>query len=429
MAIAGTLIESEAATLNFVRRNSSIPVPEVFASCPTRSNEIGVPFILMSKAPGSPLSDWTWKASRSPLSQDRCPCLPWTAKQKVMFQLGQIASQLSKLPFDKIGSIFEDAASFDVKECLAMPYLLHERDELRSNFSQGPFTEESEYYKSLIEAYLSHAEMLPMEYHAFLAPVPMSDEYDKFEDYRAATDRWNDFVAVGSMIDSAKNRLEYIVVGELLQEMIPSLALTLPSSEDTKSPGFFLSHPDLSPSNIFVDDDFNITNIIDWAFASTVPFSTLLIPPGMPHPRNDTDPLLRPAFYEGFEEGGGKQLAPRDILSERCRRAWLFNRLISLDSLQEYPLFAELYRMVHGDEDFRHLFRKIKAQKKFVEKAESLAEYEMPKSDILQEEIDYFSHVGFDRLAISRKLVLASEMNQEFVADKRLWMWLREALG
>ena len=39
---------------------------------------------------------------------------------------------------------------------------------------------------------------------------------------------------------------------------------------------FPLCHPDLSVNNIYVDDDYNITFIIDWAFASSVPEPMLL---------------------------------------------------------------------------------------------------------------------------------------------------------
>jgi hypothetical protein len=61
--------------------------------------------------------------------------------------------------------------------------------------------------------------------------------------------------------------------------------------------GFPLWHPDLSMSNTFVDDDFNI---IDWAFSSTVPISTLLMTPSLPHPRDDIDMILVPTFRASF---------------------------------------------------------------------------------------------------------------------------------
>jgi hypothetical protein len=63
--------------------------------------------------------------------------------------------------------------------------------------------------------------------------------------------------------------------------------------------GFPLSHPDFRMDNIFVDDDLNITYIIDWAFSSTVPISTLMTP-SLPHPRDDVDTTLVPTFRASF---------------------------------------------------------------------------------------------------------------------------------
>ena len=46
---------------------------------------------------------------------------------------------------------------------------------------------------------------------------------------------------------------------------------------DSSGEGFPLEHSDLGLLNIFVDDDFNITCIIDWGLCSTVPLETLVI--------------------------------------------------------------------------------------------------------------------------------------------------------
>ena len=76
--VAGRLLASEAATLKYIRERSSIPVPEVFhyrylsqapsqslkaltAVSPTYENDIGIPYILMSKATGHPLAKHDWR--------------------------------------------------------------------------------------------------------------------------------------------------------------------------------------------------------------------------------------------------------------------------------------------------------------------------------------------------------------------------------
>ncbi|KAL3496392.1 hypothetical protein BJX62DRAFT_119369 [Aspergillus germanicus] len=94
--------------------------------------------------------------------------------------------------------------------------------------------------------------------------------------------RRHDYATMGSKIRSRKNRLDYTAARILLMDIVPWL-----SGIDTGTgcDGFPLYHPDLSTQNIFVDDDLNITCIIDWAFASSVPPAMLLVCPGLPHPR------------------------------------------------------------------------------------------------------------------------------------------------
>jgi hypothetical protein len=105
---------------------------------------------------------------------------------------------------------------------------------------------------------------------------------------------------VGSKIDGSKNRLDYCIVGHFLRQMIPLITQqTFAISGDFEN-GYPLYHPDLSTSNIFVDSDFNITCVTDWEFSSTVPISTLLVKPSLPHPRDEVDTTLVPTFRASF---------------------------------------------------------------------------------------------------------------------------------
>ena len=88
-------------------------------------------------------------------------------------------------------------------------------------------------------------------------------------------DLWNAFMTIGCKIDSAENRVDYRIAGGALREIVRRLERPAVSSE-----GFPLCHPGLSVNNIYVDDDCNITTIIDWAFASFIPESMLLATPG-----------------------------------------------------------------------------------------------------------------------------------------------------
>ncbi|KAL9104367.1 MAG: hypothetical protein Q9163_000667 [Psora crenata] len=423
--MAGSLIASEVATLN----------------C-TKDNEIGVPFILMSKAQGVALSAWSWDTHRcskvlAPHEKSR-PCLSLTQKEKIMKQLGEITSQLSRLRFDYIGSVFEEEGTYQIKSCLSPSFCLYGRDEFKEEINRGPFLREREYYESLISAFLLHVECLPLEHHILLAPVPIPDEYNSYDEYLAATDRWNDFVTVGAKIDSSKNRLDYIALGRLLQDMIPSLVEDSYLSSNHAGAKYPLYHPDLSVNNIFVDDNnCNITCIIDWAFSTTVPLSALLATPSLPHPRDKMGPSLIRAFQNGYEAhqlsfAGVPEImmvAHRRAGWDKCRNIWLFTRLVNLDSLQDVYHFTELYTLLlaEGEVNIPILLKTVKAAEDFSRKAGSLVVHDPSSCDIEREEREYFSQVGPKRLALSRKLTLISYMNVGFIADQRLWRWLAEA--
>ncbi|KAK3169308.1 hypothetical protein OEA41_008691 [Lepraria neglecta] len=355
-----------------------------------------------------------------------------------MKQIGGITSQLSRLRFDRIGSLFEESRTYQIKSALSPAFCLYNRDEFRQEMNRGPFAHEREYYESLVSAFLLHVEYLPLEHHIFLAPVPIPDEYNRYADYLSATDRWNDFVTVGSKIDSGKNRLNYVIIGRLLQDIIPSLV-----EESTLTPTgvgaeYPLCHPDLSVNNIFIDNECNITCIIDWAFSTSVPFSALLVTPGLPHPRDEMAPSLTEAFRSGFEEdqhsfGDGLKIETgrRHAVWDNCRKIWLFTRLVNLDSLQDVCHFTELYTLVTGKEDVNlpTLLQAIQTQEEILHKARSLAAGDESSIDIKRQEIEYFSQVGLTRLALSQKLTLASDISRDFVADQRLWKWLAKAVN
>src|SRR6266536_1288975 len=232
---------------------------------------IGIPFILMSKGLGFPLSRFAWDTCPEGMISSRKlrPYLGRRNKEKIMRQLGAITSQLLNLRFDKIGSLFEEDGEYRVKECLSPALIWHQRDSLGDDVARGPFQHDYDYYESLLSAFLLHVKELPLEQHAFFAPIPELKEFETFLSQRSAVSRWNDFVTVGSKIDSSKNRLDYCIAGHFLRKMVPSLSHQSSSALGNIN-GYPLRHPDISTSNIFVDDDFNITCIIDWAFSSTV---------------------------------------------------------------------------------------------------------------------------------------------------------------
>ncbi|RFU28974.1 hypothetical protein B7463_g7351, partial [Scytalidium lignicola] len=421
--IAGRMLKSEVATMKYIKLNSPIPVPDIFDYSSTKSNDIGIPYILMSKAPGTQLQEFRWDffpvGKESTLIKPR-PQLTQTQKEKIMRQLGKITSQLLDLRFDKIGSLCQEAGEYHVGDCFSPAFIFHDRHTLWDEMSRGPFEHDNDYYEALILAFLLHVQALRLQHNVFFAPIPIHKDFETPLSRKLATNRWQDFVQVGAKIDSGKNRLDYCTVGQFLKQMILNISgksfTTLAGLND----GFPLCHPDLSTGNIFVNDDFNIICIIDWAFASTVPVSTCLITPSMPHPRDDTDITLDSAFKAGFTEhcGSGRVITPE--LWEHARRAWLFSRLVLLDGLQDYGYFKELFLSIHKpqeDINIPTLFKTAQKEDYLVELGKEIADEEEYEPEILKQEY-----------AIARKITMVSGLSQSFVADHRLWKWIEEIM-
>jgi hypothetical protein len=376
----------------------------------------------MSKASGVPLSTYRWEDGSLPGIGDRSQAILSTSqKRKIVRQLGGVHAALSNLRFSEIGSLFMDNdSSYTPQKCLFPSLVWQRRDEFDDkDITRGPFSEAKAFYMASIDAFLAHSAELPMEHHLFHAPVPIVQEYDSFEEYRLATDRWNDYATVGSKIESRKNRLDYTLVGISLRDTV---AFFSEKDGQTSCDGFPLYHPDISTQNIFVDDDLKITCIIDWAFASSVPPAMLLVCPGLPHPRDGIHSSLIGAFVDGFLAGEGFS-GQTTLDFSHNDFFWAFFRLINLDSLQDFHYFSQLIQSIIGQEVYPYI-RHIKGKSEFLEAAEYVLEDEGDQERLRQDEEQYFSCVGPQRHALSRHLTMIKQLNNQFVADKRLWRWI-----
>ncbi|KAB8278747.1 RNase H domain-containing protein [Aspergillus minisclerotigenes] len=437
--ISSKLLESEAATLNYVRRNSDIPVPHVYSYSSTKTNDVGIPYILMSKATGFPLQR-VWKSTKSGQTE-----ISAEIKSKVLFQLGSITFKLSQLRFDCIGSLFEHDGIVQVGECLSRGHILHERYSLE-DIPRGPFTSETQFYDSLIEALIQHAETLPLSHHCFVAPVPRRELYDSSELYNEACDLWNDFVTVGCKIDSSDNRLDYIIAGEALRDIVPKWQQYLPKLDSNSFP---LCHSDLSVNNIYVDKDYNITCIIDWAFSSSVPEAMALIPPGLPQSRDELHDDLAISFKDGFQtailkqaKGIGYLRSTTSKLFQQSKCAWSLNRLLNFDSIDDHGLLSVAWEWIHGSgKDFESYFADRRSLSCNINRYKEIQMEDQPPEKIDKAERDYFRDDVLKR-SIARSLTVTSQWQLQydpsheprlgrgdlFIADSKLWKWVSKVI-
>jgi isoamyl acetate esterase len=118
------IMESEVATMRYVRENSTIPVPEIYAFDTTSANPAKLPYILMECIHG-------WRTP--PKLQD----LPDDIVRKILDQLANVLLQLSLLQFPKIGYIHYDT---DGRYCIDA--MLDRRGK-----RIGPMSSALEYYR------------------------------------------------------------------------------------------------------------------------------------------------------------------------------------------------------------------------------------------------------------------------------------------
>ncbi|KAI1453625.1 hypothetical protein F4805DRAFT_442879 [Annulohypoxylon moriforme] len=260
---------SEVATLQFLAQ-TDVPAPRVHYHQPEDpSNPVGTSYILMDKISGEPL-DWNSANGEQ--------------RTKVMEQLADIFLELEKHPFQMTGSI-------SLSDSLVNENLVE-----IGGFAQEPWFETLDG---------------PLGPFATL-------EYA----YTAVLHRHLEAIHDGEIPDlPVDNYLSF-------KWRLANLRALMASSASTNGP-FYLKHYDDKGDHILVDNDYNITAIIDWEFASSEAKEVAFNSPCMMWPVAD--------FYDGknnlseeehefakiFEKRGRQDLS-RLVLKGRQWQRYLF---------------------------------------------------------------------------------------------------------
>ncbi|KAI9839444.1 MAG: hypothetical protein M1819_002069 [Sarea resinae] len=215
------IIKSEVATLRFLE-TTKVPAPKVFDFVlEGNDNPVGVGYILMEKMAGKML---LWSTA----SPKEC--------EKVVSQLSKVYLELQAHPFELMGSL-----------------------DLPGTLSIGGFARES-----LTDINCSELQLL--------------DHCRSAKDYYAEVVRLNlKLIVYGeSYSDRA---VDAYLVHKFLWETVP-IVFASPLDDGP----FYLKHADDKGDHILVDDEFNITGIIDWEWAYTTSKPSAFISPTFSHP-------------------------------------------------------------------------------------------------------------------------------------------------
>ncbi|KAI7266089.1 hypothetical protein KC345_g8285 [Hortaea werneckii] len=232
---------SEVATMDLVRRHG-VPTPVVYAYSANANNPVRSEYMVMEKVPGRCLAD-IW--------YELCD------KERVKV-LGAIVDQEAKLfniSFPAYGSIYStgdlpdnighanveaDAAQFCVGPDSSLEYWFETRSQLE--ISSGPAMTCQQVLQGGVKKELGwlHSHGKPR--------LPFDREYCEMFNYERVNPE-------GHM--------------RTLEKYLKITSHTVPVEEWLQKP--VIRHPDLSPNNIFVDDNRNITGIIDWQHTTVLP--------------------------------------------------------------------------------------------------------------------------------------------------------------
>ncbi len=213
-SLAAYLILSEYATLRFLE-TTAVPAPRAFGygvRGDGTDHGVGVSFLLMEELPGKP---WTGEGASGEDATDE-------EKAKVWSGLAAILAELARHPFPVAGSLSYQASSIDVAAVASDRFVVLT--------PAGPFRSSVEYYTAFAEQYLE-----------LIADGQLYTQYpvDAYLVYRFLRDQ----------------------AGQLIEA----------DGGDGTPEQFFLKHVDDKGDHLLVDEDLNITGIIEWQMARVVP--------------------------------------------------------------------------------------------------------------------------------------------------------------
>lgn len=224
-APASEALTSEAFTMRLIRRETTIPVPEVFAFDASLENDLGCPFILMEMIHGKSLSDVWFDQGLSHAKREQIRIRSLQGIAEAMAQLNTLTfSQGGSLLFDAKGDVVGIGSSNIVDlEAQYANMRSKDYDNTMAYCQTGPFSDPQSYLLSLIGNRKGNREPNIVEQGAY----------------------------------------------KLLRLFIEWTFMDTNAGQEKKL--FVLAHPDLDNQNIIVNDDGSLAGIIDWDWIAAVP--------------------------------------------------------------------------------------------------------------------------------------------------------------
>lgn len=288
------MMRNEVHTLQALTREFKIPTPKVHDYCLDSSNPVGMEYILMDKLPGK-----TLKLHEASIEQRR----------KVIKQLADVYIEIAKHPVTMLGAYDED--NIEGVGCFATDMMTdYVGSEMRP---LGPFANRQEYAVAKTE---------------FMIDLIMREEIYTEQAVDA-------FLIHRFLSDHAKSIFSSWRYPRHMRHLTTGLC--------------FLRHTDDKENTILVDDDYNITGIIDWEMAQTDNICGAFKPPTM---------LLDKSFFQGSTDLSDdeyllfEEYEDRDYYKKPCLEDALdYGHMVSFFDMccgYQYPGWDGIYPLFHG---------------------------------------------------------------------------------
>ncbi|KAG6246196.1 hypothetical protein E4U23_004820 [Claviceps purpurea] len=293
------VLQSEAATMQFLDRHTRVPSPRVFDwACESdQTDTIGIGYTLMEKLNGTSLR-W-YKATA-------------TQKEKIVRQLADIMLEIERHPFDRLGSLIftTEFSSREARQGAAV----------ESQIQVGALADES--------IFRSGDGGMP------LGPFRYSKEA------LLATVQAHSRMIVAGEIGSAENVVDLLLAYRFRLDVLDQMSEQQQTTKAEKgSEQFFLKHMDDKGDHILVNDDFDIVGIVDWEWCKTASKEEAFSSPRMMWPVG--------AFYDASNELAEEELLLARVFRERGRED-LASCVLHGRKVQRW-LFALHPLITHGD--------------------------------------------------------------------------------
>ncbi|KAF1940271.1 kinase-like protein [Clathrospora elynae] len=303
--------ESEVATINFIRKETDMPVARIVAFDSDNQNELGFEWILMEMMPGTTLRNMWRKIS-------------WYAKETLVRQLAVYQSQLFAKQFRRIGNLFhsdnstgekceglqQGSESFVLGPIVSLVFFWG--DHLTHDVSRGPFDTSHDWLQSRLEFVRVDQELI----------LKASDDEDDIEDAEFTKE-----------------------LAGLLTQAIPDVF----SARLSEAEPSVLFHNDLSMQNILVDGDGKLTAVIDWECVSAVPLWRACQFPQFLEGRARDDKPVREEYAPDSEDERREVAASPDALGSESVNELYCEHLLEYEQTLLRRVFMECMESLTPD--------------------------------------------------------------------------------